>query len=75
MFLILNTLRISKPNSIVWMQYLEILNMLPENIREAIIKDTLRQLHNLRGMNTIGELKEIIPIGSSIEEFQRYITK
>lgn len=72
-FYVVSVLRIEKPYSAVWEQHVEILNMVPEDVRATKLKEVLRQLHEIRGINSIGHLKEIIPIGDSIEDFQKYI--
>jgi hypothetical protein len=43
-------------------------------LARGVIKKALRQLHESRGVNSIGYLKEIIPIGESTEEFLEYIS-
>ena len=73
-FFILNFLIIEKSDNIAWHQHSGVLNLIPGDTRDFAIKNALRQLHESRDVNSIGHLREIIPIGDTTEEFLQYIS-
>ena len=70
---ILVSIKTEKPNSEFWNKSLEILNLIPSDVRDSEIKKALRQLYDAGRIKEIGYLKEIIPIGESSEDFLNYI--
>ena len=73
-YLILAGLRVIEPTSSDRELYLEILNMIPTEKRERLFSETLRKLHNVQGITTLGNLKDIIKIADTEESFLSYIS-
>jgi len=67
----------SDPNTLEWKRkrHKEILELVPDDVREIVVKEGLRFLHNFAGVNEIGNLAEIVPIGRTTEAFQNYISQ
>lgn len=70
---ILAFLRHENSQSSTWKMHKEILDLIPEEIKNSQIKQALRKLYDLGKITEIGHLREIIPIGDSIQDFQKYI--
>jgi len=61
------------PHSVVWNQHMEVLNMIPDDIRDEKIREGMRKLFEFYKIETIGSLKEILPIGDTDEDYRNYI--
>ena len=73
-YYIVTVLKIVNPHSMIWNQHYEMLNSIPADNRISEIKKALRKLYDVGRMNNIDQLREIIPIGDTTEEFLQYIS-
>jgi hypothetical protein len=73
-YYVVKFLRQKEPNTQIWEQHIDLLKIVPENIRTFEIKKALRQMHDVGGMDNIGYLKEIISLGGTTEDFLEYIS-
>jgi len=72
-FTVLAALKVETPNCDVWKRHMEIPDIIPADVRDEEIRKAVRKLHRDYRTINVTNLKKILPIDGTVQEFYNYI--